>query len=57
VSDRACEQADQAGAGERVAVAAFGEQAGAATGAEQEPVPQAVGELDLREVVAQLGIG
>jgi len=57
VLDRAAEHAREAGAVERVAVAALGQQLGAPTGDQQKAVEQAVSELDRGEVVAQLGLG
>ena len=57
VLDRAAEHGGQAGAVKRVSVAAFGEQAGSPAGAEHESIGEPVGELDVREVVAQLVLG
>ena len=57
VLDRGAEQALQAGAGERVAGSAFGQQPLPSTADEQEPVREPVGELKAGEVVAQLGGG
>ena len=53
--ERGGEPAVQAGAVERVGVAAFGQQPDAAAAEQQEAVQQPVGELDGVDVMLQLG--
>jgi hypothetical protein len=55
--ERFCERAVEAGAVERVGVAAFGQQADAAAAEQQEAVEQPVRELDGVDVMTQLGGG
>jgi hypothetical protein len=57
VLERRGEQPGEAGVGERVVVAAFGQQAPAAAGDEEDAVQVAVGELCLGGVAAQFVLG